>query len=309
MVLVAHNHQEGGRLFAILILDESADGRGTGANHIGVVHVHVEAFHGLPSQPILNALFEHAVGNDQHVNGILPKVGVLIIDVVTPVEHLAVDIGEIGAEGSGKLIVGSRLVVLAVADINFDVVVNADAVAGSVILHGVDRQGADLDATHRTLDFHLGDGALDETFGVVGLLVVCERKVTRFLVLAEWHLLRINLLDAEVGEGINLSGVALHFDGDIVDAVRDGNQLVDGRQCGVAYVTGRIGVFHGDVGKRTFFSGDFSGVDAAEGESGCEAFVSYVGTTLCRLGSTEFDVLGHHLGAKQQTHHEECCTE
>ena len=309
LVLVAHDHQEGGRLFVVLLLDEGTDGSGAGADFIGVVDVQEETLRGLPSIPRLQAFLEHTVGDDQHVDWVLPEVGVLVIHVVAPVEHLTVDIGEVRAEGTGELVVGCGLVVLAIAHFDFDVVVDANAVGGGVILHGVDRQGADLDATHRAFDLHLSDGTLDEAFGIVGLLVVCKRNVAGFLVLAEWHLLRIDRLDAKVGEGVHLGGVVLHLNGDIADAVRDGDQFVDCRQGGVTQVARRIGVFHGNVGESTFFSGDFSSVDAAEGEGGCEAFVSHAGTTLCRLGSAEFDVLGHHLGAKQQTHHQECCAE
>ena len=227
----------------------------------------------------------------------------LVVHIVTPVEHLVVDIGEIRAEGSSELVVRSRFVILAVTNFNFDVVVYADAVGSRIVLHWVNRQGADLDATQSALDLNLCDGALDKTFGIVCLFVVCKRKIARFLVLAERHLLRIELLDAKVRERVHLGGVVLHLNGDIADAIRNGDQFVDGRQGGVTQVASRISVFHSDVGEHTFFGGNFSSIDAAEREGGGEAFVSHVGTTLCRLGSAKFDVLSHHLGAKQQTHH------
>ena len=237
LVLVAHDHQEGGSLFVVLFLDEGTDGSGAGTDFIGVVDVQVEALRGLPSIPRLQAFLEHTVGDDQHVNGVLPEVGVFVIDVVAPVEHLVIDVGEIGAEGTSKLVVGNRFVILAVAHFDFDVVMNEDAVGGSVVLHGVDRQGTDLDATHRALDLHLGDGTVDEAFGGVCFLAVGKRHILRLLVLADHGLHRSDFVDAVVSKTIGACAVALYLDGEVFCTVRDSNKLVGSRQHGLAYVT------------------------------------------------------------------------
>ena len=160
-----------------------------------------------------------------------------VIHIVAPVEHLVVNTSKIRAEGSGELVVGGRLVVLAVAHFNLNVVVDTDAIGGSVILYRVDRQSADLDATHCALDFSLGDGTFNKAFGIVGLLIVGKRHFLWLLVLAEGHLLRIKRLDTKIGERINRGAVILHFDGDVTDTVGNSDKFVNDGQSRIAHVT------------------------------------------------------------------------
>ena len=89
-------------------------------------------------------------------------------------------------------------------------------------MHRVDRKGTDLDATQGALNLHLGNGTIGKTFGIVRLFVVSKRHILGLLILAERLLLGIKRLDAKVSEGINLSVVAFHLDGDVADAIRDG---------------------------------------------------------------------------------------
>ena len=140
LVLVTEDDDEGRSVFGIFALDEAADSRGGSANLVGVVHVHIEALHGLPCDPILHAFFEHTVSDDEHLHRSLPKVRMLVVHIVAPIEHGLVNSGEIGAECAGKFVVGSGFVVVVVAHFNLYVVEYTNAVSGRVVLHRVDGQ-------------------------------------------------------------------------------------------------------------------------------------------------------------------------
>ena len=184
LVLVTEDDDEGRSIFGIFALDEAADSRGGSANLVGVVHIQIEALHSLPCNPILHALFEHTVGDDEHLHRSLPKVRMLLVHIVTPVEHGLVNSGEIGAERTGKFVVGSGFVVVVVTHFNLDVVEYTYAVSGGVVLHRIDGQRTDLDAAHGAFDLHSGDGTFVERLGSVCFLVVNELYVLGLLVLA-----------------------------------------------------------------------------------------------------------------------------
>ena len=198
LVLVAEDDDKSRSVLRILALDETADGRGGVADLVGIVHVHVETFGGFPGYPFLHRLLKHAVGDNEHLHGSLPQVGVLVVHVVTPVEHLLVNGGKIGAEGAGELVVGCGLVVFVVVDFQLDVVINHDAAFGRIVSHRVHGQRADLDASHRTknLEIHKVTGTI--VLACVGLFVIGKLDVLGLLVLPDRWLLRHEPVDVEI---------------------------------------------------------------------------------------------------------------
>ena len=180
------------------------------------------------------------------------------------VEHRLVNASPVGVESTGKLFVSGDFVILAEAHFHLDVVVYTDEVVDSVVLHGVDGQGTHLDTTHGALNVEHGDGALNKTGGGVCLGVIVKGNVLRVLVLEERGLLGIEVVNAIVGKVVNRSGVALHLDAGVADAIRHCNQLVGGRHGRITDVACRIRAVHFNVGEHASFGGDFSSFDAAE---------------------------------------------
>ena len=226
LVLVAEDDDKSRSVLRILALDETADGRGGVADLVGIVHVHIEAFGGLPCNPFLHRLLKYAVGDDEHLHRGLPQVGVLVIHIVAPVEHLLVNGGKIGAEGAGELVVGSGLVVVIVVDFQLDVVINHDATFGRIVSHRIHGQRADLDATHcaENLEIHKVTGAI--VLAGVGLFVIGELDVLGLLVLPDRRLLRHESVDVEIAQLIFRCRVADDFRGDVLGTVWNGYQLV-----------------------------------------------------------------------------------
>ena len=247
-------------------MDEGADGVGVGTDLVSVVHINIETFFSLPINPFLNGRFEGTVGDDQHLDRVLPEVRMIAVDVakLSFVEHRFVDARPIRVESTGKLFVSGVLVILAEVHFHLDVIVNTDEVVDGIILHGIDGQSTNLDATHGALNIEHGNRTLHKTSGGVCLGVIVKRNVLRVLVLEKRSLLRIEAVNAVVGKVVNSGGVILHLDTDVANANRHSNQFVGCRHSRITDVSCRIRAVHRDVGEHAFFGGDFSSIDAAE---------------------------------------------
>ena len=132
----------------VFILDEALDGTGGGTDHVGIIHIHIDALHGLPSHPVLDAVLKHSVGDDQHLHGRFPKFRVLVIKIQNgaAVEQLLVKDIEIRAIGLYQHVFGCLGVGTFEVYFHLDVVEHAEGVVHGVIADGFDGDLSYLDA-------------------------------------------------------------------------------------------------------------------------------------------------------------------
>ena len=183
LVLVTHNDEEGGSVLCIFVLDEGFDGISARTDFIGIVHIHIDTFHGLPSHPILDAILEHPVGDDQHFHRSLPKVGMIIVKIInsSPVEQLLVKHIKIGAVSTHKLVFGGTDISAVKADSDLNVVEHTQGVVDGVVAHRLDAQLANPNATHGAVHADTGDRLrLEATARLVGGFVIYEVSIFVF---------------------------------------------------------------------------------------------------------------------------------
>ena len=66
-------------VLGVFVLDETLDGCSGGTDIVGIVHIDIDTFGGLPCHPILDAILKHTIGNDKHLHGSCPEVRMLLI--------------------------------------------------------------------------------------------------------------------------------------------------------------------------------------------------------------------------------------
>ena len=176
----------------IFVLDEALNSICACTDIVGIIHIHINSFQSLPSHPVLNAAFEHAVGNDQHLHRSLPKVGMLVIYIPdgTAIEQLLVKDIEIGAIGLHQYILCGTDIGTIEADSDFNVVEHTQGVVDGVVAHWLDAQLTYLNTTHSTIHAHAGSGFRTETTGLISGFVIHERHILGILVFENVRLAR-----------------------------------------------------------------------------------------------------------------------
>ena len=298
--LVAHNHQESGCILSVLGSDETLDFLSGSTNHIGIVHIHVDAFQGLPGHPILDAVLEHAVGDDQHLHGGGPEVGVVIIDIPEEltVEQQVVNPLEIRAVGLHHQVFRGSGIGTFETDFHLDVVEDTNDVVDRVVADGLDGKLSHLNATHNALYSDASHGLRAESSGLIGGFIVGERNVFGVLVFKNFRLARRQGVNAIFLKPVIRSGITRHPDAGRCTQ-RNGNQLVHHGDLGIALIAADNGIGHGERGEDAAFALQFAGFEARERKRSLET--GHVAFYTCRLvGGAQTDALLCHSA---QTEH------
>ena len=228
---------------SILVLNETLDGGSSGTDIVSIVHIYIDTFCGLPCDPILDALFEHTIGNDQHPYGRLPKVGMVFIHISdsTTIEQLVIKANEIRAVGLHQHVFGCTGICTVEADFHLNVVEHADFVVDRVVANRLDAHSSYLDATHNAVDAHSNHWFRTEATGLICSFVIDERHIFGSLVFSEVRLTRHQFVNAVFFKIVIRSRITRHTDvGSSTE--RHCDELTHGRNLRITLATADNGV-------------------------------------------------------------------
>ena len=244
---VTHNHQEGRRILLVFFLNEVLDFLSGGTNNVGIIHIHIDTFQGLPCHPILNAALEHAVGNDQHLHGSGPQVGMVFVNPSdgTAVEQQVVNAHEIRAVSLHQQIFRGFGISTVETDFHFDVVEHTNPVVDRVVADRLNAHLSHPDTTHDAFHFDASHRFQTESRSLISSFVIDKRYVFRMLVLPGFRLTGRQGMNAVILKIVVRCGIMRHTNGRR-GAKRNGNQLVHHWNQRVAFVAADDGVGHGE---------------------------------------------------------------
>ena len=241
---VTHKDQEAGMIGVVSRINQVLNGRGTGAVGHGL-HVHIDTFLFLPSQPILEsrAVSVCRSGHDKHLHRGVVEVGMIGVDVRDgpAIEQLLIGDFEIRAIGVDQHLLCGTCISTVKMNSNFDVVEHTDSVVDGVIAHRLNGHLADLYTTHHAFHTNNRCGFRTQTTSLVGGFIHDERHLIYMLAFTYWKLTRHQSMHAVVFKTVVRSAVARDFDARI-GAERHGDELVDDGKLRITLIAADDGV-------------------------------------------------------------------
>ena len=238
------------------------------------LHVHIDAFLLLPRQPLIErvAVGEGGRSDHEHLHWTVVEIGMCAISILDgpAVEQLLVDDVEVGAVGLCVQVVGGLLHGTVELHLHLDVVEHTHDVLHRVIAHRLDGHLGYAHTTHGAHHLNHGRWFGVEAIFLVGRLVVDKGNIVGGLVLSQRGLARRHGLDAVVVEQIVVGMIALHLDV-WRGAYRNGNELVDDRNFGIALIAADDGVGHTEQRELTGTALVVLSLKHREGERSTEA--------------------------------------